>query len=60
MKIDEVVELRRQWQETEAEYKRMLVLLTDPGGADVPVVYLARRIGVERKAIYRHIGRSMQ
>lgn len=57
VKIDAVVELRRQWRETGAEYMRMLVLLTDPKGADVPVVYLARRIGVERKTIYRHIGR---
>lgn len=60
VKINAVVELRRQWREAEEEYKRMLVQLTDPAGADVPVIYLARRIGIERKTIYRHIGRPMQ
>ena len=57
---DHVVGLHRQWLEAEAEYKRRLGLLIDAGGEwKVPVAHVAERLGVERKTVYRHTGRSM-
>jgi hypothetical protein len=58
--IDAVVALHRKQEQVEAEYKRGLAELADQDGEfRVPVAYLAERLGVERKTVYRHIGRSM-
>jgi hypothetical protein len=42
--------------DAEAEYKR---LLAECAAADIPVARLADTVEVERKTIYRHLGRSM-
>jgi hypothetical protein len=58
--VDAVAELHRKWQEAEAEYKGRLARLIDPQGDwKVPVAHIADRLGVERKTVYRHTGRSM-
>lgn len=58
--IDAVVELHRKWQEFEAEYRRRLTALTDQHGPwKVPIAHMSERLGVERKTVYRHAGRSM-
>jgi hypothetical protein len=58
--IDAVVELHENWQKFEAEYRRRVAALIDQEGAwRVPVAHVADRIGVERKTVYRHAGRSM-
>jgi predicted GIY-YIG superfamily endonuclease len=55
--VDRVVALFRQRQEIEAEYKQALAELISSD--DVPIGYIASRLGVERKTVYRHLGRSM-
>lgn len=40
----------------EAEYKQALA---DCAQADIPILRLSEELGVERKTIYRHLGRSM-
>lgn len=58
--IDAVAELFAQWQRYEAEYKARVTQLIDQEGAwKVPVAHMATRLGVVRKTIYRHAGRSM-
>ncbi len=58
--IERVVELHRRWQEFEAEYKTAVTAITDQKGEwKVPVAHMADRLGVERKTVYRHAGRSM-
>lgn len=42
--------------EAEAEYKQALA---DCAQADIPILRLSEELGVERKTIYRHLGRSM-
>lgn len=54
--IDAAVELYQQQQRIEAAYKAALARLADK---DVPIAHLAERLGVERKTVYRHLGRSM-
>jgi DNA-binding IclR family transcriptional regulator len=58
-RIDAAVQLYRRKEEIEAEYKKALAELADPDGAAVPIAYLAEQLGVERKTVYRHIGRRM-
>lgn len=58
-RIDEVVALYRRQQEIEAEYKRTLAEVTRPDGDAVPIAHMAERLGLERKTVYRHTGRSM-
>ena len=58
-RIKRVVELFRQQQEIEAEYKKALAEVADPDGDAVPIAYLASQLDVERKTVYRHLGRSM-
>lgn len=58
-RIDAVVELHRQREEIEAKYRAALAKLADPEGDDVPIAHLAERLGIERKTVYRHLGRSM-
>jgi hypothetical protein len=58
-RIDRVVGLYRQQQEIEAEYKRALAELTEKEGDAVPIAHIADRLGIERKTVYRHLGRSM-
>jgi transcriptional regulator of acetoin/glycerol metabolism len=58
-RVDRVVALYRHTREIETEYKRKLAALAAPDGHDVPVAHLAERLGVERKTVYRHLGRSM-
>lgn len=58
-RITRVVELHRRQQETEAEYKQALAEVTDVEKDAVPIAYMAAQLGVERKTVYRHLGRSM-
>jgi AcrR family transcriptional regulator len=58
-RIDQVVALFKQQQEVEAQYKRALAELTAKEGDAVPIAHIAERLGVERKTVYRHLGRSM-
>lgn len=58
-RIDATVALFQQMKEIEAEYKRGLAELADPDGDAVPIAHLAERLGVERKTVYRHLGRKM-
>lgn len=58
-RIDHVVTLYRQQQEIEAEYKRALAELTSAEGDAVPIAHMAERLGLQRKTVYRHLGRSM-
>lgn len=58
--IDAVVALYEQQKAVMAEYKERLAALADPQGADVPISHLADRLKVERKTVYRHLGRTMQ
>lgn len=47
---------KRKWDDAEVEYK---ALLAKGGEAEIPVAHLAQELSVERKTIYRHLGRSM-
>lgn len=47
---------KKKWDDAEVEYKE---LLAKGGDAGVPVAHLSQELGVERKTIYRHLGRSM-
>jgi transcriptional regulator of acetoin/glycerol metabolism len=58
-RIHKVVELYRRQQEVEAEYKRALAEVTAPEKDAVPIAYMAAQLGIERKTVYRHLGRSM-
>jgi hypothetical protein len=58
-RIDHVVELYRRQQAIEAEYKAALADLTKPEGDAVPITHIAERLGIVRKTVYRHLGRSM-
>jgi hypothetical protein len=61
-RIDRVVELYRQWQDSEAQYKKALAELAAPPLGDpehVTIAHIAGRLEVERKTVYRHLGRSM-
>ncbi len=61
-KIDEVVDLHRQWRDLELRYKAALSKIAEPPPGDpehVPIAYLAERLDVVRKTVYRHLGRSM-
>jgi transposase-like protein len=55
--VTRVVGLFRKRQEIETEYKQALAELTSDDG--VPIAYIAEQLGVERKTVYRHLGRSM-
>lgn len=58
--IDRVAALYKAWIAAEAEYKAAMTAITDPAGEwDVPVAHMADKIGVQRKTVYRHTGRSM-
>ena len=57
-RAERVAELYRAWGAAEAEYKRLLSEVAKPAGP-VPISYLAELIGIERKTVYRHLGRSM-
>jgi len=58
-RIDQVVALFQRQQEIKAEYERALAELTDKEGDAVPIAHIAERLGIERKTVYRHLGRSM-
>lgn len=61
-KIEHVVELYRNWGEAERQYKAALADLAAPPPGDpehVPINYLAERLEIVRKTVYRHLGRSM-
>ncbi|MFF0822500.1 hypothetical protein ACFYUR_19225 [Micromonospora haikouensis] len=59
-RIAEVVKRHKQWHQAEQEYKALLAEIADPAKDDVPIAHLAERLGVERKTVYRHLGRSMK
>lgn len=58
-RINEVVDLYQQLQDIDAKYREKLAILADKEGDAVPIAHLAARLGVERKTVYRHLGRSM-
>lgn len=58
-RIQRVVALHAQKQRIEDEYRQALAEVTDPAGDAVPIAYMARELDVERKTVYRHLGRSM-
>lgn len=58
-RIDALVSKYKLRDQIEAECKADLAVLADPDGDAVPIAALAERLGVERKTIYRHLGRSM-
>jgi transcriptional antiterminator len=53
-----LVEKHRKIAAAEAEYRADLARLAQPNGP-VPIAYLADKLNVERKTVYRHLGRSM-
>jgi hypothetical protein len=55
--IDAMVDLHRKVEQAEAEYRAALTKLADK--RKVPIAHLADRLGVQRKTVYRHLGRSM-
>lgn len=57
--VEHVVALFRQIQQAETEYRKALVHLASAEGDGVPVAYIADQLGIERKTVYRHLGRSM-
>lgn len=63
--IDEIVENYVRSQQHDATYKELLAKATTKPGPDVPIAHIAERLTiasgrkVERKAIYRHLGRPM-
>jgi hypothetical protein len=59
-RIEHVVSLFRKQQEDEALYKAALAEVTDKEGDSVPIAHIAERLGIERKTVYRHLGRSMR
>jgi transcriptional regulator of acetoin/glycerol metabolism len=56
-KIDLAKEAATRRDEADAEYRRLLTELHNEDG--VPVAHLAKEFDVERKTLYRHLGRSM-
>ncbi len=58
-RIQAAVDLFHQQQEIEKKYKQALAALTDIEGDAVPIAHMAERLKVERKTVYRHLGRSM-
>jgi transcriptional regulator of acetoin/glycerol metabolism len=57
-KVADVVERYRRWHEAEREYKEALAAIAQPTGP-VPIAHLAEQLDIERKTVYRHLGRSM-
>lgn len=57
--IDDVVALHQGWADAERRYKEALAKLADLEGDAVPIAHIADRLKVERKTVYRHLGRSM-
>lgn len=58
-RIQHVVDLHRQAERIQAEYRQALAEVVDPDRDGVPIAYLARELDLERKTVYRHLGRSM-
>ncbi|MFI2663375.1 hypothetical protein [Micromonospora carbonacea] len=59
-RINEVVERYKRWHQAEAEYKALLAEVADPDKDNAPIAHLADRLGVERKTVYRHLGKPMK
>lgn len=57
--ITRTVLLHRRWKAAEQSYKASLRENYDPAGDNVPVAYLAKELGAERKTVYRHLGQTM-
>ena len=57
--IDALVQLREQLAAVKAEYREALTELVSPTGGAVPVAYMAEQLGLTRKTVYRHVGRTM-
>lgn len=59
-RIAMVVKLFRDQQEAMDRYKAALRDVTDKDAGDgVPIAHMADELGIERKTVYRHLGRSM-
>jgi predicted transcriptional regulator len=57
-RIADLVAMYRELAEKEAAYRKELAQLAKPVGP-VPIAHLAERLDIERKTVYRHLGRSM-
>lgn len=59
-RIAKVVQLHREQEEAAARYKAALKEVVDKESGDgVPIAHMADQLDVERKTVYRHLGRSM-
>ena len=56
--VQKVVEMYKRWREMEAECKQALAGVVERHD-DLTVAYLAEQLGVERKTVYRHLGKKM-
>ncbi|MFJ1539244.1 hypothetical protein ACIODS_11945 [Micromonospora chalcea] len=56
-KADKLVRLARRRDQLDTDYRKLLAELADPHGDDVPVAYLAKRLNITRKTVYRHLGK---
>jgi predicted GIY-YIG superfamily endonuclease len=58
--IAAAVKLYRRRHDIDAEYREAIARLADrESGRGVPIAHLAVELGIERKTVYRHLGRSM-
>jgi transcriptional regulator of acetoin/glycerol metabolism len=59
-RIGMVVRLFHEQEAAIARYKAALKEITDKEAGDgVPIAHMATELGIERKTVYRHLGRSM-
>jgi hypothetical protein len=58
-KVDKLVRIAKRRAALDAEYRTLLGELADPNRDDVPVTYLAERLGTTRKTVYRHLGKTL-
>ncbi|MGA3524108.1 hypothetical protein [Melissospora conviva] len=58
-RINHAIQLHQQAKALDAEYRQTITQLADKTGDAVPIAYLAQRLGVERKVIYRAAGHRM-
>jgi hypothetical protein len=59
-KLDRLVRLAQRRDALDAEYRTLLGVLADPQQDAVPINHIADRLGLTRKTVYRHLGRSMR
>jgi predicted transcriptional regulator len=57
--LEDVAQIYAMHLELREQYKRMLAELADREGDPVPISHIAERLGLQRKTVYRHLGRSI-